>query len=182
MSFPALEKILSYQNDDVVARFAEDHGVSLSDSQEIFLEMKRWLWLCAKRKVALENGAEFFQVPLFNEAYAIDLMWHTFLLYTRDYADFCETHFGFFVHHQPRSQAERNLWQEKIRTNADAAWEERRRDLKKVYSYLYDELGGEILVKWCEEFPVRFKGLRKEVRTQPSDSTVREIPQNQYSG
>ncbi len=155
---PSLQDVLSYKNDDVVLRFAEDFKLSEEDASEIFLETKRWLWICAKRKVLLENGqGEFFQVPLFNEANAIDLMWHTFLLYTQDYQNFCQRYFGFFIHHQPRGHLERKAWQEKIHSDPEGAWNERRQDLRKVYEYLYDELGPEILVKWCEEFPARFK-------------------------
>lgn len=152
-----LANTLAYQNADVTARFAEDFGVSQGDAEEIFTECKRWLWLCAKRKRELESGrGESFVVPLFNEAFAIDLMWHTFLLFTEDYARFCEQKFGFFVHHYPRPRAERLAWQEKIRTDPEGARAERSASLERVYASLYDELGPEILVKWCEEFPARF--------------------------
>lgn len=157
MSLPALELVLSYENNDVTGRFAEDFHLSQADAEEIFLETKRWLWLCAKRKLALEAGqGESFRVPLFNEAFTIDLMWHTFLLFTEDYARFCDDYFGFFIHHHPRPKAERLAWQERIQADPAGARKERMESLEKVYGYLYDELGPEILVKWCEEFPVRF--------------------------
>jgi hypothetical protein len=31
----------------------------------------------------------------------VDIGWHTFILYTRDYALFCEMHAGRFLHHEP---------------------------------------------------------------------------------
>lgn len=31
----------------------------------------------------------------------VDEVWHTFILFTRDYAAFCEEVFGSFLHHQP---------------------------------------------------------------------------------
>lgn len=31
----------------------------------------------------------------------VDIGWHTFILYTREYAKYCETAFGHFVHHCP---------------------------------------------------------------------------------
>lgn len=31
----------------------------------------------------------------------VDLGWHTFLLYTREYADFCDRVAGRFIHHRP---------------------------------------------------------------------------------
>jgi len=150
--------VLAYKNEEVVSRFAEDYRVSIADAEDIFLEMKRWLSICAKRKVAVDRGeVDFIRVPLFNEAYAIDLMWHTFLLYTEDYAEFCDKHFGFFIHHHPRPKAEREAWQSKILADPEGARKERHESLRKVYSYLYDELGPEVLKKWCEEFPARFK-------------------------
>jgi hypothetical protein len=31
----------------------------------------------------------------------VDLVWHEFILFTRLYAKFCDTHFGRFIHHEP---------------------------------------------------------------------------------
>lgn len=157
-----LEAVLAYRNPDVVGRFAEDFQISARDAGDIFLELKRWLWLCAKRKLDLEAGkGEAFQIPLFNEANAIDMMWHTFLLFTEDYSDFCERYFGFFIHHNPRPLAERREWQLKIKADPQGAKKEREAALEKVYGYLYDELGPEILRRWCEEFPARFPFSQK---------------------
>lgn len=153
---PSLEEVLSYENPDVVSRFAEDHHVSQADAEELFLETKRWLWLCAKRKIEIDNGAEAFRIPLFNEANAIDSMWHTFLLFTQDYADFCQRHFGFFIHHKPRPLAERIQWRERIQSDPVGARKEREELLRKVYGYIYDALGPDVLTKWCEDFPNRF--------------------------
>jgi hypothetical protein len=157
-----LEAVLAYKNSDVVSRFAEDFHISTRDAEDIFLELKRWLWLCAKRKTDLDAGkGEAFQVPLFNEANAIDMMWHTFLLFTEDYSAFCDHYFGFFIHHNPRPMAERKEWQLKIKADPVGATIERKASLEKVYGYLYDELGPDILVRWCEEFPARFPFSQK---------------------
>lgn len=154
-----LEVVLSYQNPEVVARFIEDHGVSSHEAEEIFLETKRWLWFSAKRILDIERGAENFPIPLFDEVLAIDLMWHTFILFTRDYAEFCQNYLGFFLHHAPRSQAEQRAWNAQVSQNPAAALEERLRDLRKVYGCIHDELGAEVLVRWCEDFPERFRSL-----------------------
>lgn len=160
---PRLETVLAYSNPDVVGRFAEDFQVPASDAEDIFLELKRWLWLCAKRKTDLDAGrGEAFQVPLFNEANAIDMMWHTFLLFTEDYQKFCQDQFGFFIHHNPRPMADRQAWQRKIQQDPASTTIERKAALEKVYGYLYDELGPEILVRWCEEFPERFAFSQKK--------------------
>jgi hypothetical protein len=31
----------------------------------------------------------------------VDSVWHQFILFTREYADFCNSHLGRFLHHQP---------------------------------------------------------------------------------
>lgn len=158
-----LEEVLNYQNGNVVGRFAEDHNVPLSDAEEIFTETKRWLWLTAKLTHEIETGVrEPFKIPLFNEAYAIDLMWHTFLLYTKEYADFCQKYFGFFLHHAPTSMQERAEWKQFMESNPEGAWQQRRDSLEKVYGYIYDELGPAALKKWCEEFPEKFPGLKTD--------------------
>ena len=161
-----LASVLAYRHDDVIHRFAGEFKVSVADAEEIFTETKRWLWICARRKVAVERGeAVFVTFPLFNEARIIDLMWHTFLLYTEDYADFCERYFGFFVHHKPKPRAERLAWQERIAADPEGARREREHSLKIVYESLYDELGEDTLIKWCEDFPRRFGSVGKQ--TQP---------------
>lgn len=151
-----LEEILAYQNEDVVARFAIDYRVSREDALEIFMEMKRWLFITARRRGA---NQEMAAVPLFNEAYAIDMMWHTFILFTQDYADFCDKYFGTFIHHQPKTLKDTREWQERIKADPEGARRDREKNLRQVYEYLYDEIGPEILMKWCEDFPNRFKHL-----------------------
>lgn len=36
----------------------------------------------------------------------VDIGWHTFILHTRDYADFCQRLAGRFIHHQPDPPSE----------------------------------------------------------------------------
>jgi hypothetical protein len=33
----------------------------------------------------------------------VDEVWHAFILFTREYADFCQDIFGEFIHHVPRT-------------------------------------------------------------------------------
>jgi hypothetical protein len=150
-----LDEVLRYENAEVVDRFAVDHSVSVRDAEEIFLETKRWLWLCASKMDAAEDGLGA-RVPLLSEARVIDMMWHTFLLFTQDYARFCAKYFGFFVHHQPRTRVEKAAWERRVTQDPRAALEERRALLRGAYETVCDELGIETLRKWCDEFPARF--------------------------
>src|SRR5690242_3952300 len=70
-------EILAYRNDRVVARHAVDRGVTSGIAERRFHGLKQFLTVCAQRpgrKVASP---------------AIDEIWHTFLMFTKDYRDFC---------------------------------------------------------------------------------------------
>jgi hypothetical protein len=41
-------------------------------------------------------------------SHIVDFAWHEFILFTRYYADFCETQFGRFVHHHPGGNESEN--------------------------------------------------------------------------
>lgn len=138
-----LKEALSYQNDEVVARFCADHGYSKEQGNEIFLETKRWLWLCALHSA---EGHPGYELTMSEEMMVIDEMWHTFLLFTYDYADFCTRYLGRFVHHQPTPTSVKQTMTP----------EKRLQILKGNYEYIYDHLGPDVLKRWCEEFPERF--------------------------
>src|SRR6185436_8464701 len=45
----------------------------------------------------LLSGRKFVAMP----SQAVDDLWHEFILYTRDYEQFCKRAFGHFMHHTP---------------------------------------------------------------------------------
>lgn len=147
-----LEQVLLYENDEVIRRFMKNHGVSLPEAQEIFTETKRWLWFAAQRSPS-------DQLPLFNDGNPIDLMWHTFLLFTFDYAQFCQKYFGKFVHHYPRLSAEVQEFECRMQENPEKLLQEHKQVLKNMYELIHDELGADVLIRWCEEYPERFSNL-----------------------
>lgn len=87
----SLAEVLSYRNDDVVHRIARKHEMSLAQADSVFRDTLRFLYLAgatnAKHLAPTKN---------------IDAGWHCFLTFTRDYASFCKTFFGKFIHHEPR--------------------------------------------------------------------------------
>lgn len=95
-----LDEVLAYQHRGVLRRYCKEHGASMQEAEEVFRETLRWLYLCHR---AAEVGIGCAITP---ELEKIDWMWHTFLLYTRDYADFCDRHFGAFIHHLPSEEGE----------------------------------------------------------------------------
>ena len=155
MNVKSLDEVLAYKNDEVVHRFARDYKLTLADAEEIFFETKRWLWLCASEMAAAPDSP-VKRIPLLSEARVIDLMWHMFVIFTRDYTDFCNAHFGFYLHHQPRLRAESEAWDKRVAEDPQAALAEHRERLRGAYELIYDRLGHATLKKWCEEFPKRF--------------------------
>lgn len=84
-----LATIMSYQNPKLVERYSTYTGATPDLASRAFEGMKQFLAVCA-----MTPGWKVTSEP-------IDAMWHTFLLFTRDYATFCERNFGFFLHHEP---------------------------------------------------------------------------------
>lgn len=84
-----LSLALAYRHEPLVRRLQEKEGLSETDARSAFADMLRFLFLCGTRE------------DRFAPSERIDLAWHHFILFTRDYAAFCQRYFGHFLHHQP---------------------------------------------------------------------------------
>ena len=84
------DKLLSYKNDRVVVRYAQDHSISLERADHIFTEMLKFLYLCM-----------ILPEPCSPPSRQIDDMWHVFILHTGDYFKFCSEFNGAYMHHEP---------------------------------------------------------------------------------
>lgn len=82
-------EIMAYQHDRLLNRYAMDYGTSNEESRQCFEALKQFLIVCA-----LKPGYKVTSDP-------IDRMWHTFLLFTKDYKNFCEENLGMFINHEP---------------------------------------------------------------------------------
>jgi hypothetical protein len=88
-------RALQFPMDEIVERYRRDHGV---DAQEAALherEIKRFLALAAL----------YPDQPL-GMAGKVDDLWHTFLIFTREYHRFCATVAGHYIHHRPTPKTE----------------------------------------------------------------------------
>jgi hypothetical protein len=74
---------------DVVRRIAREEHIRLRTAQRRFVEMLKFLDVCAGAKKTVSPPAR------------VDGAWHCFILFTRDYAAYCEERFGRFIHHEP---------------------------------------------------------------------------------
>lgn len=85
-------RVLSYEHPELIERLKRELRLTVADAQALFEDLKRFLALCG-----LRPDGEFVPTP------TIDAAWHNFILYTRDYAAFCDEMFGQFLHHRPKS-------------------------------------------------------------------------------
>jgi len=81
--------VSQYKNPEVVLRIREKLRCSTKRAEDLFEEMKQYLGSTQSR-----SGHKSPSKP-------VDLAWHEFILFTRDYADFCQQYVGCFVHHVP---------------------------------------------------------------------------------
>ena len=101
------EKVLSYSHAGLLERIEEKLGLTSVEAVALQIDMLRFLALCGYQD---PNGQKVVLAP----PKAIDEAWHHFILFTYDYAAFCQDHFGVFVHHQPFTKAERATGDGKI--------------------------------------------------------------------
>ena len=134
----SLDAVLTYRHPGVVARYLREFGGDESAAEELFGELMRWLYLCAR---ASEPGTSRVTLSMYPEILGIDDMWHIFVLHTRDYADFCARYFGRFIHHDPAP----------IDGSREPGEDEVNAELERFLSFLYDELGETTVQRWFAE-------------------------------
>ena len=135
-----LEQIILYKNKPVLARYERDYPQNRMTAEEALLQLIKFFWLCqqhSKDKLKDHNEALEFNCMMHEEMSELDDMWHTFLLFTKEYQEFCYTHFGDFIHHAPLTE-ENKL---SINQNYDI-------ELERFLSYTYDKLGSETVTQW----------------------------------
>ncbi len=138
-----LDQVLNNINERVLNKFRTLYDVSRVNALEIATEAHRWLWLNAR--LSQDRDKQVIGIPrvlvIHHGMVIIDEYWHTFVLHTRDYEAFCRTQFGLFIHHSPSSPD----FQEPSRDETE-----------RQLNYIWDVLGEETVVKWYEEYPVRY--------------------------
>lgn len=84
-----MENLINYKNKGVCIKYAKENSVSLEYAELLLEETKKFLYCCSISKNALSPALE------------IDLMWHQFILFTKDYRNFCYNILGKFIDHHP---------------------------------------------------------------------------------
>ncbi|MBV7491156.1 hypothetical protein [Pseudomonas sp. PDM30] len=89
------QKIDSYDFFKVTTKYQSAHKASSEQVSQVLCELKKWLALCAA------NPGKKYHIGSH-----VDDMWHVFILFTKDYSDFCDKCIGFFLHHEPNISEE----------------------------------------------------------------------------
>lgn len=90
---PTLGELLDFEAPYVLERLLKRGIVKDREEYEhLFAEMKKYLWLTAN----YASGLSMFSLR-------VDEIWHQFILFTKQYHDFCERFFGRYMHHLPES-------------------------------------------------------------------------------
>src|SRR5262245_60588326 len=88
------DSLLDYQHPGLIRRLQEKLRLNREDAILLFEDTKRFLFLCGTVAGPLAPSEP------------IDECWHHFILFTQDYAEFCQRFFGRFVHHVPKGPDE----------------------------------------------------------------------------
>jgi len=78
-----------YQHPELVKRLVRKLNIKPEEAEALFSALKDFLRWCATTRGPHTPTPE------------VDIAWHEFILFTRDYADFCARYAGRFLHHQP---------------------------------------------------------------------------------
>jgi hypothetical protein len=93
----------SHRRDQVVRRIARDHHVRRATAERWFEELDKFLNICA-----------FAGAPV-SPPSRVDKAWHTFILFTRDYASYCASRHGIFIHHDPYEKSDAQAYERAYR-------------------------------------------------------------------
>jgi hypothetical protein len=170
-ALPSLERALAYEYDAIPYKFLEDYAVTIDDARELFHETKKWLWLVNAARRG--DGTLVRSLAVTEELRIIDAMWHTFVLFTREYAEYCDEVFGRFIHHVPTTKFQKDRDDELIRSDPAAFRAQVNARKQAQYGFIYDQLGAETLKRWYLEYPRRFRSaVAKKSRARKGATRV----------
>lgn len=81
----------------VVRRYSKEYNVQPELSKKHFKALEGFLELACNSKL-----------PCFPDK-TIDNFWHTFIIHTKTYENYCKTKFGKFIHHNPIDNLEKTI-------------------------------------------------------------------------
>ncbi len=155
---PSLEAVALHENTKVVTGFMKSFAISFEEAAEIFDQVKKMLWLINEMEFeGLKNENRMFSID--SSLLVIDEMWHTFILFTRDYRKFCFDHFGYFIDHVPTVGTESEVIERFAELSALGEDERNARIMDEKrwqYTYVFQKLGKDCFLKWYQVFHQKY--------------------------
>jgi hypothetical protein len=150
-----LQELLQYSNPDIISRFTDLFDIPEQEADDIFNETKKFLFISRMPGVFIPD-----------ELLIVDEMWHNFILFTKEYQQFCQLYFGAYLHHTPATKAAKQLHRENIATDLAGTRKAFNEKLAVLMSVTYEQLGKDTVGKWFQAYPVKYskeaiKKLRK---------------------
>jgi hypothetical protein len=143
---------LAYRNDEVVFRFQKLYRMSHREASDLFTETRRWLWALARS----HSVPDAPRLAIYSHMLLIDEMWHNFVLFTREYAAFCDELLGGYLHHAPTTRAEHERLKAQFRKSPHAFVRRSAREQLEQCNFIFHELGEDTLKRWYSDFPKRY--------------------------
>ena len=158
----SLEYALAYDFPNLIYKFMEQFSISEEEAEMIFVDVKKWMWLNAK---AQTDG--FRGLAVNEDLLMLDEMWHSFILFTYEYTEFCLSRFGIYMHHRPSTKAEKDAFRELVVNDREKALRIRNEAQDRQYEYVLDQLGLEVLERWYLHYPQTYgKSAREALRVR----------------
>ncbi|QJI29620.1 hypothetical protein HKK55_13115 [Pseudomonas sp. ADAK18] len=147
---PSLDNVLHYRNDALMLAFSKNNKVSMRESSELFLDLKRWIWLIGTRP------SESPPFPSFPEQWIIDNYWHEFILSTREYTNFCTDFFGNYIHHTPTPNGLQGASPRLAAEDLPEFIETNKKTLEDAITEVRIKLGIKTAIRWYRELPKQY--------------------------
>lgn len=145
MKLPELNALLQYQNPAVLKLYVQNYPDNKLSAEDAFQETLKYLWLSKKHQHERQSQPDNSELPprciMLQSMREIDQMWHEFILFTKDYCQFCEDYFGEYLHHMPN-----------IFDNMPVSREEEAKEIAKLLPYIYDNLGEQTMRVWFADY------------------------------
>lgn len=149
-----LKKVLAYNNPDVIYSFMDEFNISYKEADSIFNETKKWLWACYYR--TKDPKYADINMSVDDSILIIDKMWHTFILFTNQYYDFCHKYFSRFIGHKPTSYTDKQVLKDALKEGGTEMLNKEKEARARQLSYLYDVLGETTIRKWYLEYKSKY--------------------------
>lgn len=146
----------AYKNDAVIERFMDKYQVARDEAEDIFEEMKRMLWAMARYQNPHEGPSRLSPFTIYYQMGVLDEMWHTFILFTAEYTDFCLQYFGAYLHHAPTTAKDKQKLSLKRKTDPKGTRKFLEAGLREQCSFIGEKLGAATLEKWFKVYPQRY--------------------------